>query len=110
MSVNLVDWLGDNAWAWWLTAVLMFGSVGILTRSRWAHVLAAAALVASGSGAVAMLGDRGVEIAVPAVTFLVAASALVWWAKPWNGQAESPINVPDDDLDDVAPAPPRRAL
>lgn len=110
MSVNLVDWLGDNAWAWWLTAVLMFGSVGILTRSRWAYALAAAALVASGAGALAMLGDRGVEIAVPAVTFLVAASALVWRVKPWNGQAESPIDVPYDDLEDAAPAPPRRAL
>ena len=70
MSVNLIDWLGDHAWAWWLTVVMLGLTVRVLTHSRGALLMTAAASVAAASGGVAMLGDRGVQIAVPAVGFL----------------------------------------
>lgn len=105
MSLNLVDWLGDHAWAWFGTMTVLFTCVRILTRGRWPLVLAGASVVAAVAGAVAMLGDRGVQIAVPVVVFVVAAAVLTPILRPWTRPGESPIDVPDDS----GPDAPRHA-
>ena len=110
MSVNLIDWLGDHAWAWWLTVVMLGLTVRVLTHSRGALLMTAAASVAAASGGVAMLGDRGVQIAVPAVGFLVAVAVLLPVLRPWREPGESPISLPGGHDEDSVDTAPRRAL
>lgn len=106
MSLNLVDWLGDNAWSWWLTVSLIGICVTVLTHSRWASTLAWCAAIAAAGAGVGMVGDRAVQIIVPSAVFVVAVAVLVPVRRPWRHGGISAIRAPRAEN---RPAPRRAA-
>jgi membrane protein implicated in regulation of membrane protease activity len=53
MEVNLTDWLGDNAWALWLSLAFLLGVAEVLSLDLVLIMLAVGALAGAGVAAVA---------------------------------------------------------
>ncbi|MDN5770998.1 MAG: NfeD family protein, partial [Microlunatus sp.] len=53
MGVNLIDWLGENAWAIWLTLALLLAVAEILSMDLVLIMLAVGALAGAGVALIA---------------------------------------------------------